>query len=150
MNSLNVFRVIRAVPTCFAESVSTLSANIALHVAVPCSACSVLPVSFASAERAFNGGQCLQLSFALPFHKQHGFLRCSFSVRLCHWLIRLNIENLQCSYHVGYKRSHLLLGLAILWFRVQQRFLGLLVCSDRERGLCTGCRLLNLLGWLGP
>jgi len=69
MNTLNTFRVIGAIPTGFAEPVATFSAEVALYFAVVCVADAVFPVSFASTGRTFNGGQCLQLSIALPFHK---------------------------------------------------------------------------------
>jgi len=80
----------------------------------------------------------------------HRFLGCSFSAGLSHWLCRLRIQDFRWFCRVGCIRVLCFLGLAILWFRVQQHFLGFLVCFDRERDLGSGCRLLNLLGWLHP
>ena len=80
----------------------------------------------------------------------HGFLGCSFSVGPGRWLCRLRVEGFRWFCRVGCIRVLCFLGLAILWFRVQRYFLGLLVCSDRERGLCSGCKLVNRGGWLHP
>ena len=80
----------------------------------------------------------------------HGFLGCIFSAGLSHWLCRLRIEDFRWFCHVGRIRVLCFLGLAILWFRVQRRFPALRVCSDRERGLDSGCRLPNRGGWLDP
>jgi len=69
MNTLNTFMVIGAIPTCFAEPVATFSTDVALYFAVSGVAETILPCSLASTGRTFNGGQVVQLSLALPFHK---------------------------------------------------------------------------------
>ena len=80
----------------------------------------------------------------------HGFLGCNFSVGLGRWLCRLRIEDFRLFCRVGCIRVRLFLGLAIPRFRVLQRFLELLLCFGRGRGLGIGCRLLNRGGWLDP
>jgi len=55
MKILNMFRVVRAVPTGFAESVSAFSADVALDFTILCVTDAVLPVSFASTFRTLNG-----------------------------------------------------------------------------------------------
>lgn len=54
MNCSNGFRLVRAVQMWFAESVATVSAEVALYVAMVCSAGSVFPKSLALAKRALG------------------------------------------------------------------------------------------------